>query len=618
MRIRISTEEARREIASLRNSLSSLTGDSQRASQVIDEFGESLSEGFNANQSTEMLNRLRNSFSMTEQEIARLQARMGDISGALGTLGRSFSSSLSGAMNLKNALLGLGFGMAFKDAFDEFKKFDRALVDMGKVTSESFESIKNRIKDINPILGTSTQLLEGYYAAMSAGVTDSVKAMELMENTAKAAKAAHMEQAGVIEATTKFMRGFGDEVKSSAEALDMLFAIEKVGQTTFEQMIPLLGEMSVLAKNAGISATDMSGAFALLTQSAGSPAEAATLFKAFVDAMTNDSAEMQAVLKATGKTIQELFSDKGLQGGLEEFIRVAGMAVQPPKEIEEALQKMGTTAQHLFAEEGVDKGVEKLKQKVESLGYSWQDLISSTEAYLGISILTANGLKELEASIHAVKEGTGGFQRAWENYSKSAEGVTEQLSNTLTNMKVNLIATYAPDILKGISDFTGLLIENKEAIKSGFDAVVQFTPEVIKLYGAFLAAKAITFVAPTLAAIGTAAFAATPLISGLTAAMNTFVPVALAFAALKIGEALYDSWKQANENIEREASITKSYLDNTKNALLAFKEDLEKTSTEVLRQQLIGLKGSQFMVEEELSQQFDNQKNEYLKGLQSQ
>ncbi len=89
-----------------------------------------------------------------------------------------------------------------------------------------FADIKKDISSIDPALGSSTELLKGYYQTISAGVTEPRKAIEFLTTASKFAKAAHISQEVAVETLAKTMSGFQGELKNAAEAADLLFAIE--------------------------------------------------------------------------------------------------------------------------------------------------------------------------------------------------------------------------------------------------------------------------------------------------------------------------------------------------------------------------------------------------------
>lgn len=48
-------------------------------------------------------------------------------------------------------------------AIDAYEGWEVALTDMGRVTDQSFEQIQESMRGVDPVLGHSTELVQGYY-----------------------------------------------------------------------------------------------------------------------------------------------------------------------------------------------------------------------------------------------------------------------------------------------------------------------------------------------------------------------------------------------------------------------------------------------------------------------
>lgn len=160
--------------------------------------------------------------------------------------------SVQGVM--ANGFAAVGGGIGVQDILTQTAQFETALADMGKVTGRSLKTIKQEIMALPPELGTATELMEGYYNVMSAGVTEPFAAMERLITASKAAKGAHVQQAEVIKALTNVMAGFAGEMDSATAASDLFFGIEKKGQTTVAELVPHIGSLAALSREAGLGA----------------------------------------------------------------------------------------------------------------------------------------------------------------------------------------------------------------------------------------------------------------------------------------------------------------------------------------------------------------------------
>jgi hypothetical protein len=140
------------------------------------------------------------------------------------------------------AAAGVIIGLAVKKMRGSFNEYESALVDMGKITDESLESIETRMKKLPPILGSLTDLTRGYYQIVSAGIKEPVEAIDTLTVSSQTAAAAHMNQSEVVKGLTKVMAGYEGQIEDVSEAADLMFAIEKEGQC-------LTGNTKILLSN---------------------------------------------------------------------------------------------------------------------------------------------------------------------------------------------------------------------------------------------------------------------------------------------------------------------------------------------------------------------------------
>lgn len=238
-------------------------------------------------------------------------------------------------------------------AIDAYEGWEVALTDMGRVTDQSFEQIQESMRGVDPVLGHSTELVQGYYNVISAGVQEPVRAQYFLVNASKAAKSAHVDQAKTVEGTTKMLTGFAGELENSAEALDLLFTIEREGQTTFAQLVPIIGDISAISREAKVSATEMGGALALLTQTSGSTSEAATKYKAILMGLYKPQEKMA-----------KLISQIGYASG-----------------------------QAMVQELGLANTLQAVKEHAEQTNIPLGKLFESSEALVGIAALSANNFE---------------------------------------------------------------------------------------------------------------------------------------------------------------------------------------------------------------------------------
>lgn len=236
-----------------------------------------------------------------------------DISAAMKGASQSLLSTQTVIKRVKKTLGTLGVGVSIKQTLSDFSAYQSALTDMGKVTDQSFSVIDQKIRSLSPELGSATQLMQGYYQTISAGVTEPAKAMDMLKTASMAAKSAGVSQAETITALTKLMAGYSGSIRSAADASDLLFVMEKQGQTSVGQLVPYIGDLAAISNQAGVSASEMGATFAALTQTAGGTAQAATQYRAILVGLLNPQERLRDLLKEMGyESGVALVKQKGL------------------------------------------------------------------------------------------------------------------------------------------------------------------------------------------------------------------------------------------------------------------------------------------------------------------
>jgi len=337
-----------------------------------------------------------------------LDKASGKIDGFIGQIGNIGKNAAS---------IGIAIESGFAVAYKTFTDYETRLVDMGKVTGESAESIQEKIQRLDPILGNMTELMEGYYQVISAGVTDPIKALELLETAAQTAKAAHVEQSEVVKGITKVMAGYGDEIKTASDAADLFFAIEKEGQTAVNELIPIIGGLANVSNQLSIEANEMGGALALITRTAGSTADAATQYEAVLTGLIKPTQDMQDLIHGLGYE----------------------------------------SAQHAIAEEGLVEVLKRVKEatggNIEVLG----QLFGRKEAIVGFTALSADNFGTLEEIIGNVSEKTGKANEAFDAWSATGQAAMDQVQSSLSNLSITIGEAVAPMFTEFINQVSDII-----------------------------------------------------------------------------------------------------------------------------------------------------------------
>ena len=317
-----------------------------------------------------------------------------------------------------------GIATAITKTVKDFAKYEEALVDMGKVTSESLDSIHKKMMGLPAVLGSSTELVKGYYQVISAGVTEPNAAMEVLKTSAMAAKAAHVEQSEVIKGLTKLMAGYGGEIKSVTEASDLLFTMEKEGQTSFQELIPVIGGLAKISSELNVNHREMAASLALITQTAGSTSEASTQYR-------------------------------GIMVGL----------LKPTKEMTATLQSLGfESGQSAIQQIGLSETLKRLKDTTGGSAVALGKLFANQEALIGISALSAKGFETLNQKVVAMGDGVGATKKAWEDYKNTIGALWETFKNSIGKMSILIGKEFAPVVVENLKQIISFIETNRDKI----------------------------------------------------------------------------------------------------------------------------------------------------------
>lgn len=398
-----------------------------------------MKSGFAADSASRVLDNLTKHAGLTKKELAGLEKQLGlvrkentsfasaslKVEDGLGRLTKRAAGAAAAYLTFQKASQLTG------DSLTSFREYETALTDMSKVTDRSLSAIAADIAALPPTLGDATALLGGYYQTISAGVTDTGEAMETLTTASKAAKAAHVEQSETIKVLTKMMAGFHGQIEDVSDASDLLFRIERMGQTSVQELVPVMGELAQATDMVGASQYDLAGGLALITQTAGSTAEAGTQWRAIMMGLYKPTENMAKVLEALGyESGQAMVESQGLSGTLQTLQGVA-----------------------------------------DSSGFSLGKLFESTEALGGIAALSADDWAKFNDMVHQAREGADETDKAFGRWETTFDAVKAKYDATLHELGVEFGAELAPTMTSEMDSFAKTVMDNKDAIITTFGGI---------------------------------------------------------------------------------------------------------------------------------------------------
>lgn len=457
---------------------------------------------------------------------------------ALGQTVKKFTRMI---FNLRSAFIVLAATMASRKVMGVFKEFQIALVDMGKVTSRNLQQIRKDVMALAPVIGTSTELMQGYYQVISAGVKGATKQINTLVVSSKAAIAAHVAQGEVIKGLTAIVDAYEGKVRNAAEAADVLFTIERLGKTTVAELIPIIGSLASMSATMKISQDELGGSLAQLTKFIGSTAEAATQLKALYTALITPNTELNALFKE--------------QGGVLKAIGEIGFV--------EVLRRM---------DEATEGNVEALKLLMEG----------RREALLGFLSLSKQGFVPVIMNIEEMTKKTGAADDAFRKWAKTLEATYVIFQSTIGRVMIEMGQELAPTVIKVILRMSEWLEKYQDAIVAATRAMVRLLPKMVKLVALFGALNAIVGIIALFKGFKLAVLASTAAVLKLNMAMKANLLLLAGLLAYEVGKWL-GKWFDGTAKAERgtkewtaQLKRLKEKLDGTKKSMEGLSDETEK------------------------------------------
>ena len=334
------------------------------------------------------------------------------------------------------ALSAIGLEEFLRQSIKGYADYETALVNIGKVSDQSLASVDKNLRSIDSSLGSYTELATGYYQVLSAGVTDTAKSLDVLETSSKAAKASGVSQADTIKALTSLMTGYTGQLKGATDAADTLFAIERYGKTSVQELVPYIGELSSVSRIAGVNLNSLGASLSIITQTTGSTATASTQVKALFLETTKESENLKRVLSDLGKeNFQELLQSSG------------GDILKALQTISKQAEKTGTSISSLFG-----------SQEAQIAAKNLIDLAS-----------------EYQKALTGLENRSGTLASAFGRYTKTINGLTSTTQSLLSNLATEIGESFGGVAAKALDLFNNGLTfttENLHSLQAATASVV--------------------------------------------------------------------------------------------------------------------------------------------------
>ena len=169
--------------------------------------------------------------------------------------------------------IGAGFRRlwgVFSEGANQFIELESAFADINSLIDGPgglTKSTKKFIREQAKLYGTSAvSNAKAYYDIVSAGITDQVQAMKVLNTANKIAITGNVAVSESVGALLSVMKSYGEETISAAEAGNILQTVVNKGRTTWSEMSQYISVVAGDAKAAGVQVKELAAMFAILTE----------------------------------------------------------------------------------------------------------------------------------------------------------------------------------------------------------------------------------------------------------------------------------------------------------------------------------------------------------------
>jgi len=365
----------------------------------------------------------------------------------------------------------------------------------------------------------TTDVLEGMYQAISAGVEPTKKALEtFLSTSAQSAVGGVSTITEAVDGITSVLNAYGKETISTTEIVDSMFTAMKAGKTTIPEISQFLFQAVPVASKLGISFDEVMGSLVTITKQ-GAPTRIAMsrISRAF-DELSTTGGKVDKVFRAVaGKSFIEFKKEGGtVQQAMQMIADAATKAKVPVKDLfnskeaaEYAMFLSGVGAKHFAG------AMDDLKVKAGAGKQAFEEFAGS-DAFKVTKSLNKLGNTFKKVFLPFLKV-VGRVAKALDPaIDKMSKFMEENKTLATVLLSVTMVAGILLTILGAIGFVSGAVIAGIGALTTGFIAVagalglstLSFTAFTASVWASTLAllANPITWIVLAVIAVGVAIY----------------------------------------------------------------------------------------------------------------
>ena len=386
--------------------------------------------------------KLENSFIKLRKSGDVFQAGVGKSTKAVTGLGNSFTSLAKSVGGVIVAYVGLR--KAFDLTIGSTIKFQQEIANINTLlglTSDEAVKFGDDVRAIGKRVPIDNALLTpALYDIVSSGISDTSKALQILEGSARLASAGLGTVQQAADLVTSATNAFNLEGEQLDNVFNTIFQAVKTGKTTIAGLSDGFGAVAGTVAAAGIEFDDFLSSVAALTTQGLPAAQAYTFLRGAIVGLTRDSTRADGALAKLGfDTFPELVKQSG---GLSNALRAVTGAY-----------------------DGNEKALLKVFGRIE--GYN-------------AAIALSGSVQEAQINtLKAMRENLDSLDIAFETQKGTVIGLAKILKNQLTDVFQDM----TENVLPSFGKFLLFLVENFDELRG---KATQVTQEIVALVKPFI------------------------------------------------------------------------------------------------------------------------------------
>ena len=352
---------------------------------------------------------------------------------------------------------------AMHEAFDSNLQFMTRVAEIQSIApgvGNSLDSISQHLAELSRQFNVPlAQVAEAQYQAISNQFTSTAQQTEVLTAAFKLSKVAVMDASQAVNLIAGTMNAYHMQSSQAEEVAAKFFATIQVGRVRGEELASVLGRVTAVSSELGVSLDELNAMMVTLTISGVKPAEAATALRSAMMALIKPSQDLQ-------KELRQLGFESGPQ---------------------------------MIAALGLEGALLKLRESTDENMAAFAKLIPNVRAISGALRETDDdGKRTADALEHLHEMSVAAFN---EKYKLFIDSDAQKTLTEMNKLKTFLTTDLGAAIVQAVNQFLGFA-GGADAIGAAVKAMVPVVMTGVAAFGSFAAAMGVMAINARLAALG--------------------------------------------------------------------------------------------------------------------